>query len=311
MRQKEDYLFKAILEEIFDDFLKFLQPDAEDIFDFSKGIVFMDKELQQLFPPENEEYSPKVVDKLAKVFTRDGKEEWILIHVEVQNRYHEDFGRRMLTYYYRILDKYNKPIAAYAILTEGNGTARPDTFKLEYLGTSLIYRFNSYKIALQNDQELLASNNPFAVVVLAVKAALAGKEIKDSKQRDELLLKLKLQLTHELLSKQIPKEKIRVLMNFLRYYVRFENKETNVTFDCEIEKLTGRSNTMGIEELLLEKARHDGLQKGLQKGRIEKDKQTVRNLILKLDLSDEQIADVAEVSTDFVKKVRASLKKKK
>jgi predicted transposase/invertase (TIGR01784 family) len=307
MRQKEDYLFKGILEEIFDDFLKFLQANAEDIFDFSKGIVFLDKELRQLFPPENDEYSPKVVDKLAKVFTRDGKEEWILIHVEVQAVYRKDFARRMYNYFARILDKYDKPIAAYAILTEGNTIARPDTFKLEFLGTSLIYRFNTYKIAEQNDQELLAGNNPFALVVLTVKAALAGKEIKDSQQRDELLLELKLKLVHEMLNKQIPKEKIRILMNFLRYYVRFENTEANVTFDREIEKLTGRSNTMGIEELLLEKARHDGLQKGLQKGKI----QTIRNLIIKHGWTDEQIADVAEVSIDFVKKVRASLKKQK
>jgi len=140
-------------------------------------------------------------------------------------------------------------------------------------------------------------------VALTVKAALSGKDIRDRQQRDELLLGLKLKLAHEMLGKQIPKEKVRVLINFLRYYVRFENKETNVTFDTEFEKLTERSNTMGIEELLLEKARHDGV--------LEKNRQIVRNLILKLDLSDKQIADVAEVSVDFVKKVRASLKKLK
>ena len=140
-------------------------------------------------------------------------------------------------------------------------------------------------------------------MALTVKAALAGKDIRDRQQRDELLLGLKLKLAHEMLAKQIPKEKVRVLINFLRYYVRFENKETNVTFDTEFEKLTERSNTMGIEELLLEKARHDGV--------LEKNRQIVRNLILKLDLSDKQIADVAEVSVDFVKKVRASLKKLK
>ena len=180
---------------------------------------------------------------------------------------------------------------------------RPDTFELEYLGTRLTYRFNRYKIADQNEQELLASNNPFALVALTVKAALAGKDIRDRQQRDELLLGLKLKLAHEMLAKQIPKEKVRVLINFLRYYVRFENTETNVIFDTEFEKLTERSNTMGIEELLLEKARHDGV--------LEKNRQIVRNLILKLDLSDKQIADVAEVSVDFVKKVRASLKKQK
>lgn len=303
MRQKEDYLFKGILEEIFDDFLRFLQPGAEYIFDFSKGIVFMDKELQQIFPPENDEYSPKVVDKLAKVFTRDGKEEWILIHVEIQSIYRKDFARRMYDYFARVLDKYDKPIVAYAILTEANTISRPNTFKLEYLGTSLTYHFNTYKIAEQDEEALLASNNPFAMVVLAVKAALTGKDIKDSKQRDDLLLGLKLQLVHELLAKQVLKNKIRVLMNFLRYYVRFENSETNVTFDREIEKLTGRSNTMGIEELLLEKARHDGLKKGKE--------QTIRNLIVKHGWTDEQIADVAEVSTGFVKKVRTSLNKKK
>ena len=65
---------------------------------------------------------------------------------------------------------------------------------------------------------------------------------------------------------------------------------------------------MGIEELLLEKARHDGFQKGLQEG-LQKDKQIVRNLIIKHGWTDEQIAEVAEVSVDFVKKVRASLNK--
>ena len=37
----------------------------------------------------------------------------------------------------------------------------------------------------------------------------------------------------------------------------------------------------------------------------------IRNLILKLDFTDEQIEEVTEVSIDFVKKIRASLKKKK
>lgn len=46
-----------------------------------------------------------------------------------------------------------------------------------------------------------------------------------------------------------------------------------------------------------------------QQGQLEGKTQTIRNLILKLDLSDKQIADVAEVSVSFVKKIRASLKK--
>jgi len=88
--------------EFFDQFIFFCQGFFflwDRLFDFSKGIVFLDKELQQLFQPENEEYSPKVVDKLANVFTREGKEEWVLIHVEIQAVYRKDFTRRMYNYF--------------------------------------------------------------------------------------------------------------------------------------------------------------------------------------------------------------------
>ncbi|SEP27230.1 hypothetical protein [Mucilaginibacter sp. OK283] len=266
MRRKDDILWKGILEDVFDDFLCFLNPEAAEVFDFDKGFEFLDKELEQVFPPENNEYSPKVIDKLVKVFTKAGKEEWILVHVEVQGQYQKDFASRMYTYFYRILDKYQKPIVAYAIFTEANTKVRPDHFAIDFMGTSLRYTFNTYKIASQSDKALQASDNPFALVVLTAKAALAGKDLKSSRERDELLLNLKLNLTRLLLAKQIAKEKIRVLMNFLRYYIRFENQDINTKFEQQVEILTGRSNTMGIEELLLDRAEKKGEKKGERKG---------------------------------------------
>lgn len=255
-----------------------------------------------------------MIDKLVKVFTRDGNEEWILVHVEVQAQYQKDFARRMFTYFYRILDKYQKPITAYAIFTEAGMVVRPNSFAIEYMGTSLRYTFNTYKISGDNDEELRVSNNPFAIVVLTVRASLAGRRIKDTLERDQLLLALKLKLARDLLAKAISKEKIRVLINFLRYYVRFENPDVNLKFDKEVEILTGRSTTMGIEELLLERAKNQGLEegieKGFEKGEQEKSHAVVENLILKLGFSDEQAASIAEVSLDFIKKVRSGLKGK-
>jgi predicted transposase/invertase (TIGR01784 family) len=269
MRIKDDLLWKGVLEDVFDDFLCFLNPEAAEIFDFNRGFEFLDKELEQVFPPDNDEYSPKVIDKLVKVFTKAGKEEWILVHVEVQGQYQKDFASRMYTYFYRILDKYQKPIVAYAIFTEANTKERPDHYSIDFMGTSLRYTFNTYKIANQNDEELRASNNPFALVVLTAKAAFAGKDLKNSVERDELLLNLKLNLTRLLLAKQIAKEKIRVLMNFLRYYIRFENPEINTKFEQQVEILTERTNTMGIEELLLDRAEKRGERKGEKKGEVK------------------------------------------
>src|ERR1700712_1054605 len=109
--KRDDTLWKGILENIFDDFLRFFFKDADILFDFEKGFQFLDKELEQLFPFENGE-APKFVDKLVKVFTKAGKEEWILVHIEVQGYNDKDFGKRMFTYFYRILDKYDQNLTA-------------------------------------------------------------------------------------------------------------------------------------------------------------------------------------------------------
>ena len=62
----------------------------------------------------------------------------------------------------------------------------------------------------------------------------------------------------------------------------------------------------GMEEGI-EKGMEKGMEKGIEKGKRE----VIENLIIKLGLSDKQVADIAEMPVSFVKKIRASLKKKK
>ena len=110
----------------------------------------MDKELEQLVPKDKLE-SPKFVDKLVKVFTKNGAEEWILVHIEVQGYDDREFAKRMFTYFYRILDKYGKPVTAIAIFTDFNPKFRPREYEYNYLGTRCIFQFNTYKIADQSE----------------------------------------------------------------------------------------------------------------------------------------------------------------
>jgi len=111
-----------------------------------------------------------------------------------------------------------------------------------------------------------------------------------------------------MLEKKISRVSRNGIFNFMRYYVSFENKETMLIFDKEIEELTGRITTMGTEQYLLEKAKNTGIQEGIRKGAELSKEQTVKNLITQLDLSDNQIAGIVEVSVDFIKKIRAELK---
>ena len=308
--KRDDALWKGILEDLFDDFLKFYFPESVDLFDFNRKFVFLDKELEQLFPQQQDDFSPKYVDKLVKVFTKKGKEEWILIHIEVQGSRDKTFAKRMFTYRYRILDKYDKPITSLAILTDNRKSYKPNVYVYNFMGNELYYKFNVYKILDANEKELKQSNNPFAVVVRVVQTAL-----KKGKLPDEKLFELKIELVRELLKKNFTKEKIRTLLRFLKLYIRFENKELNDTFEQKLDEINNRNTTMGLEEFVLDRERRVGRKEGLEQGReegmsikeIEDKTNFTKNLLTQTDFSEEKIASLVGVDVEFVKEVKSSL----
>ena len=106
-QRKSDILWKVILEEVFPDLLRFIYPDADNVYNMERGFEFLDKELAELNPQPDEEKDSRFADKLVKVYHRDGVEEWVLLHVEVQGDTHDRdaFAERMYTYFYRIRDR--------------------------------------------------------------------------------------------------------------------------------------------------------------------------------------------------------------
>ncbi|SEJ20491.1 conserved hypothetical protein (putative transposase or invertase) [Dyadobacter koreensis] len=293
---KDDTLWKGILENICDDFLKFFFEDAEKLFDLERGFQFLDKELEQLFPT-NEIESPKFVDKLVKVYTKTGEEDWILVHIEVQGYDDKDFAKRMFTYFYRILDKYGKPVTAIAIFTDTNKKFHPGVYEYKYLGSKIIYEFNTYKIIEQDETELIENENPFAIIVLTVLLALKKKKLDD-----ESLFDLKYSLAKNLLRRKISKKKIDDLLIFLQRYITFADQGYNAKFDKEIGELTGNQKSMGIREMVLDKAEKKGIEKGVEKA-------TVAFIISLWETGNHnvsQIASLLKVSEEFVQNTIAS-----
>jgi flagellar biosynthesis/type III secretory pathway protein FliH len=140
--------------------------------------------------------------------------------------------------------------------------------------------------------------------------------IRQKKLEDPELLSLKIELARNLLNRKIPRDKVRSLMNFLKYYVQFDKQENKDKFDKEIIQLTDKSETMGIEEFLLDRAEKQGIAKGIEKGieeGIEKgtvDAQSlfVKNLLSNTNFSISKIANLVNVSEAFVRKVKANAK---
>ncbi|MCF2445489.1 hypothetical protein L0657_16115 [Dyadobacter sp. CY345] len=292
--KRNDTLWKGILENIFGDFLLFFFNNADEVFDTKKGFQFLDKELEQLFPAE-EILAPKFVDKLVKVFTKSGKQEWILLHIEVQGYHDKDFGERMFTYFYRILDRYGKRLTSIAIFTDAQKSFKPKKYVYEYLGTKLSFEFNTYKVIEQNEEMLLASDNPFAIVILTVLLAIKKKQYNN----DEKLFHQKYLLAKLLLSRKISRTKINHLLIFLQRYVTFADTEFNIKFDKVIEELTEKRTAMGIKELVIDLAKKEGIAKGKE--------EVVRNLLLAKRFTISEIANFASVTESFVLNVQQKL----
>ncbi|CAM3999100.1 hypothetical protein SAMN06265348_10174 [Pedobacter westerhofensis] len=303
--KQNDTLWKGILEPFFYDFLSLVDPKLAATIDNIREITFMDKELVQQRPAAGNKYEQKIVDKLVKLYTITGNEEYIILHLEVQDQYRKNFNERMYGYFNRLYDKYKTPITALAIFTEPNNIERDNVFKINCNGTSLQYTFNTYKIALQDNNALMQHSNPFALVVLIAKQTALKKKYKDKQLRDEVLLAEKLKIARLIMDKQLPEAQKESLMNFLFYYVNFEFKNNQFIFEQRINQLTSNITTnMTIQEILIGQAKLQGKRLGKKEEREGMIAKMISN-----NATDEQILNLTEVTPALVSRVRKRIEK--
>ena len=192
----------------FREFLQFFFPEIEKDIDFDKGYEFLDKELQKI--SSRSKVGKRFADILVKVFLKDGTEEWLLIHIEVQGYAAQDFSRRMFTYNYKILDKYNANVVSLAILADDNPNFRQDTYEYKRWGFHHLFHFPVVKILdyRGKEQELEGERNPFSVIVLA-----HLREMETKKDVEKRLL-WKVSLVKALYDKGYTREDVLLLYTF-------------------------------------------------------------------------------------------------
>lgn len=81
-RQDYDSPWKDILARYFPHFISFFCSDIHAAINWSRGFEFLDQELQKI--AADAAIGRRLADKLVKVYLRDGREVWILIHIEIQ-----------------------------------------------------------------------------------------------------------------------------------------------------------------------------------------------------------------------------------
>jgi hypothetical protein len=303
MRRKDDILWKVVMEEVFDDLLRFVYPDAERVYDLDRGFEFLANELAESDPEPAEASDTRFADKLAKVYHRDGEEEWVLIHVEIQGDTADraQFAARMFRYFYRIMDRFQRPVSAIAIFTGREGKSMPGVYEYRYRRTRVLYEYQALSILDFSDKELEESGNPFAIVVLAARMALLEGRVPERE-----LLERKVKVGVRLMRRGFSGRKVRAIFKFLENIVLFENREMNRNFRERI-KLQDKSNLMGIDEYVRQEGIEIGMEKGEVKGRQEAERNFVENLLAGTEFSDDKIASLAKVSIEVVEQIRRGM----
>jgi hypothetical protein len=218
-----DALWKEFITDFLEDSIAMLNPELHKAVDWSVPPVYLEQELLNALKGKYKiKDKRKFTDKLIKLRLKSGKDHFVLLHAEAQHEPEDFFNKRMYIYRSLIFLRYDiEDITAIALFTG----APPKPELLEYrhsiFGTELFYRFNSYIIAHQNEAELLVSDNPFAIAVLAAMYVLQTKN--DAVKR----FSFKKNLFILAQQKKIPKEKLLKLLIFVRDFIELPNPLEN------------------------------------------------------------------------------------
>ncbi|WP_130859056.1 Rpn family recombination-promoting nuclease/putative transposase [Gracilibacillus phocaeensis] len=315
-----DGLWKKIIEELFQEFMDFFAPDLYPEIDFEAGIDFAGTELLPFIL--DTAMGKRYTDKLAKVKLKNGKNQYVHVHIEVQAVGDKEFTDRMFEYFYRIYENNQHDIYSIALLTDASREDHRDRFKYSFYGTTLTYEYNTYRFHEQNVEELKKSSNPFALVVLAgiyasEKITVTDKKKKSERQkqkeREEARLRYKQKLTNLVFDKYAHRPKyLSALLYFIDYIMKlpaalqkqfYESLSITLTQNKKEEK-----RIMGMEDLrntptfgrLISDIEKEATEKGMERGMKQGIEQGIEQ-----GMSKGREKGIEEAGRNFAKKLLA------
>lgn len=301
--KKNDELLKAIFEDNFPDFLRFMYPDADATFDLGRGLTFMDKELLEIIPYRERKKGKRVADLLVKVYLKDGSEKWILVNTEIEGGHDSDFSHRIFQYFYRLLDRYRVPVETIAVFTGGRSQPCTDEYHFAVFRTSLRFQYLSYQIFDHDESQLLDMDNIFAYIVLACQKALDEDKIPEQELAEQ-----RITIARRLIeTNKYSKDRIMSFLVFLKSFLFIRDKEINSNFDQYIYQVTGGTIEMGVIETIKRQEREKGIQTGKAKGFAEGERKKALETALEFKKMGLPIADIAKgtgLTIDEIEKLK-------
>lgn len=311
-----DQLWKEIIENHFDLFVEYFLPELFPKINFSKQIEFLKQELEEI-TAQNKRKGRKNCDCLVKVFLKNGKSKWILIHIEVEGSGKANFSERMYIYNYRAFDKFKVDIVALGIATGENIPKNLGIYKREFFGTKLIYEYNTFVVKNQYVEVLQNQQNPFALAILACLYVMQTKNA--YKKR----LNFKLILIRLLFERNYNRHAIVSFLKFIKLLVtlplelemsfreitiqKYKKEEKMITFSKEDKQFALDFINATFKDpdenplVLLEKVKRE--KEIINQEKIQERKKAIIGLNTRGKMNAEEISEFMKLDLDFVKEI--------
>jgi len=260
-----DNTWKDILDEFLPLFMKLFFPAVYQDIDWDRKYESLEQELRRILPEA--EVGKRFVDKLIKVYRKNGDEVCVYIHIEVQSQPDKDMPKRVYIYNSILFIRYQKPIMSLVVLGNDNPNWKPGCFEYEIWGSRVRLDFQSIKLLDYSgrEAELYQSGNPFAIFVIAHLKTL------ETKSNPNLRLDYKEQIVKELLEQGLSNQEIYLFFKFVDTMMALP-KELELVFLDNIHAYQEEKKMPTIapfEQIAMEKGREKGKAEGREEGREE------------------------------------------
>ena len=254
---EHDQLFKDLLRRFLPDFMALFFPRQTEQLDFSR-LSFLDKEAFTDVPRGKR----READLLAKVHTRKGEPELLLVHVEVEAQRRAEFLERMFQYYAVLRMRHGLPVLP-IVLYVRRGTKRGtgvEVYVEELLGQRILeFQFLGVSLPSLNGPAYVDKANRLAGALAALmKPGRLGKP------------HLKAKCLRHVSQTQLNEAEQALLVNLVQTYLPLDPQD-----NAELNRLLSRDDYQEVKatmltysEKLLRRGEKRGEKRGEERGEI-------------------------------------------
>ena len=285
-RIDHDHLFKEVLQDFFEEFLMLFFPSIYEEIDFAH-LKFLDKELFN----DTQRRKRKEVDMVVETKLK-GEDSLILVHVEQQAQYEDNFNERMFLYFSRLLEEHPStriiPIALFSY--DDKNRQELTTYEMNFPFLDVV-KFNYLTIELKklNWRNFIRQDNPVAGALMSKMGYTEDEKIDVKKEFLRMLVRLELDpaRNHE-------------LTTFFETYLKLSDEEED-TLKAALKTLNSTEEARVME--LMTSYERKGMEKGIEKG-MEKGIKKVAINLLSDGMEIRKVVDLTGLTEQEIKELK-------